>query len=167
MDRYAYYALKRRVFDVSVVVGLLAGVTRRNLAHWLVKDRGFPWRNDCSVDDLNRLLAFLLYPDIVCLAESAPDYPMRGRPDDEDDDESLEPAQVHEVLVRHAAEEINLDQAVELLGPTFAAAAEEREYRDESDVDAFDVLEAARRSPLGERRHRVLFRALRAPGAVG
>jgi hypothetical protein len=39
VDRYAYYALKRRVFDVSVVVAALAGITRRNLAHWLVKFR--------------------------------------------------------------------------------------------------------------------------------
>jgi hypothetical protein len=166
VDRYAYYALKRRVFDMSVVVAALAGITRRNLAHWLVKSRGFPWRADCSVDDLNMLLAFLLDPATVALARGAPDYPEHVRYGDENDEQLLEPAQVHEVLVRHAAQEVSVQQAAELLGPTIDAASEEREngsYWDEP--DAWDVLEAARKPVLGEPRHRALVRAVRAQAA--
>ncbi len=163
VDRYAYYGLKRRVFDVSVVVAALAEITRRNLAHWLVKSSGFPWRADCSVDDLNRLLAFLLDPATVALARAAPDYPEHVRYGDEDNEQLLEPAAVHEVLVRHAAHEVSVQQAAELLGPTLDAATEEREnsgYREEH--DAWDVLEAVRKTVLGEPRHRALVRAVRA-----
>jgi hypothetical protein len=163
VDRYAYYGLTRRVFDVSVVVAALAGITRRNLAHWLVKSRGFPWRADCSVDDLNRLLAFLLDPATIALARAAPDYPLHVRHGDEDDELLLEPAAVHEVLVRYAAQEVSVQQVAELLGPTLDAATEEREdsgYRDKH--DAWDVLEAARIPVLGELRHRAIIKAVRA-----
>jgi hypothetical protein len=166
VDRYAYYALKRRVFDVSVVVAALAGTTRRNLAHWLVKSRGFPWRANCSVDDLNRLLTFLLDPATVALARTAPAYPQHAGYGGEDDEQLMEPAQVHELLVRHAAQEVSVQQTAELLGPTLDAATEEREnstYRDEH--DAWDVLEAARMSVLGELRHRALIQAGRAEAA--
>jgi hypothetical protein len=166
VDRYAYYALKRRVFDVSVVVAALAGITRRNLAHWLVKSRGFPWRGNCSVDDLNRLLAFLHDPATVTLARAVPDYPLHVRYGDEDDEQLLAPAAVHEALVRHAAHEVSVQQAAELLGPTLDAATKEREdigYRDEH--DAWDVLEAGRMPVLGELRHRALIKAVRAQAA--
>ena len=166
VDRYAYYGLKRRVFDVSVVVAALAGITRRNLAHWLVKARGFPWRADCSVDELNSLLDFLLDPATVALARAAPDYPPHVRHGDEDDERLLEPAAVYEVLVRCAAQEVSVEQVAELLGPTLDTAPEEREdtgYRDEH--DAWDVLEAARIPVLGELRHRAIIKAVRAQAA--
>lgn len=166
VDRYAYYALKRRVFDVSVVVAALARITRRNLAHWLVKSRGFPWRADCSVEDLNRLLTFLLDPATVTLARAAPDYPPHVRHGDEDDELLLEPAAVHEVLVRCAAQEVSVQQAAELLGPTLDAATEEREDNGSRDEhDAWDVLEAARIPVLGELRHRAIIKAVRAQAA--
>lgn len=70
----AYYALKRRVFDMSTTVAEAAGLTTRTMAHWLVKEKGFPWREDCTWDDLRRLLVLLEQPGIVEEARSAPDY---------------------------------------------------------------------------------------------
>jgi hypothetical protein len=67
------------------------------------------------------------------------------------------------VLLRHAAQELSVQQVAELLGPTLDAATEEREdsgYRDEH--DAWDVFEAARIPVLGELRHRAIIKAVRA-----
>lgn len=63
------------MFDVSTTVAEAAGVTTRNLAHWLVKEKGFPWRDDCTWDDLRRMLTFLELPGTAAEASFAPDYP--------------------------------------------------------------------------------------------
>jgi hypothetical protein len=44
---------------------------------WLVKERGYPWRQDRLMPDLLRLLTFLQDPDTVVAARSVPDYPDR------------------------------------------------------------------------------------------
>jgi hypothetical protein len=74
-----YYEVKSRVYTAAHQIADEAGVTHRNFSHWLVKERGFPWRQDCAVPDLLRLLAFLEDPDTTIAARAAPDYP-EGRP---------------------------------------------------------------------------------------
>jgi hypothetical protein len=75
-----YYEVKSRVNAAAHGVADQAGVTHRNLSLWLVKERGFPWRQDCAVPDLLRLLAFLQDTDTVVAARAAPDYPEKLAP---------------------------------------------------------------------------------------
>jgi hypothetical protein len=59
--RYAhqqlYYAVKSRVNAAAHRVADEAGVEHRDLSLWLVKQHGFPWRRDCTMPDLLRLLS--------------------------------------------------------------------------------------------------------------
>src|SRR5919106_3893598 len=70
-----YYAVKSRVNAAAHRVAEVAEVEHRNFSLWLVKQRGFPWRQDCSIDDLLRLLEFLRAPETIEAARSVPHYP--------------------------------------------------------------------------------------------
>ncbi|MCK2245215.1 MULTISPECIES: hypothetical protein [unclassified Crossiella] len=76
-EEQARYALKRRVDEIAHQVADAAGISYHDLCHWLVKDQGFPWRNDCDFGQLRTLLEFLQAPDTVGKARQAPDYPVR------------------------------------------------------------------------------------------
>jgi hypothetical protein len=177
VDTQTYYALRRRAYELSVVVAAAAGISKRNMAQWLVKAQGFPGRDDCLREDFRRMVAFLEEPGVIEQARHAPDYPdwrdrlPRGRRPDEIDDkggtpEPLTLAQVHDVLVRFSAGELSDEQAACLAGPTFDAAdADREERRDDPDglgADAWHVLEEDRATVLGETRYLALLAALRA-----
>jgi hypothetical protein len=72
--RQLYYAVKSRVNAAAHRVADEAGVDHRDLSHWLVKQHGFPWRRDCALSDMLRLLDFLRSPGVVDAARSVPRY---------------------------------------------------------------------------------------------
>lgn len=80
-EEQARYALKARVNDVAQRVADAAEVSHRNFSHWLVKAKGFPWRNDCDFDQLRELLTFLEQSATVEEARQAPNYPDRTSPE--------------------------------------------------------------------------------------
>src|SRR5207249_2211381 len=54
-EREAYYRLRSRVDKASKAMADAAGVNHRTFSLWLVRVKGFPWRRDCTIDDLRRL----------------------------------------------------------------------------------------------------------------
>ena len=72
--------LRRKVRAAAEKVAAQAGVSERNMSHWLVKAKGFPWRRDCTFEQLRDLLSFLERPEAVGEARTAPNYPDRTRP---------------------------------------------------------------------------------------
>jgi hypothetical protein len=77
----AYYSLRRRVQDACEHLADAARIDRRNLSHWLVKAKGFPWRDDCDFGELRRLLDFVQDPATVTEAQRAPEYPNMSSPE--------------------------------------------------------------------------------------
>lgn len=74
-EEQVHYALKRRVHDTAQSVAKKSNISYRNLCHWLVKEKGFPWRNDADLTQLQALLEYLEDPCIINEAQQAPDYP--------------------------------------------------------------------------------------------
>ncbi|MDN5855426.1 MAG: hypothetical protein L0K86_21790 [Actinomycetia bacterium] len=70
-----YYEVKRRVNVAARALAERVGVSHRNLSIWLVKEHNYPWRQDCSIDDLRDLLDFLSGPKIDEMAAKVPEYP--------------------------------------------------------------------------------------------
>jgi hypothetical protein len=52
----------------------------RTISLWLVKEHEFPWRNDCDLEDLQRMLAFLADPANRAAARSVPPVGPRRSP---------------------------------------------------------------------------------------
>jgi hypothetical protein len=73
-----YFAVKSRVNAAAHRVADEAGVEHRDLSLWLVKQHGFPWRRECRMQDLLRLLEFLCSPETVDAARSVAQYPNRS-----------------------------------------------------------------------------------------
>jgi hypothetical protein len=57
-----YYAHRKEVNRALIGLEEEAGHDGRTLALWLVLDHGFPWRDECELEDLQRILAFLADP---------------------------------------------------------------------------------------------------------
>lgn len=54
-----YYAHRTEVNRAVEALAEETGHDGRTIALWLVKDHGFPWREACELEDLQRMLAFL------------------------------------------------------------------------------------------------------------
>lgn len=80
-EEQVYYALKRKVHDVAQRVAEKSNISYRNLCHWLVKEKGFPWRNDADFTQLQALLEYLEDPRTICGAREAPNYPNVSDPE--------------------------------------------------------------------------------------
>ena len=74
-EEQACYMLRRRVHDVAQEFARTAGIAHRNLSHWLVKVKGYPWRGDCDFDQLRSMLRLLEDPAAIEEARKAPNYP--------------------------------------------------------------------------------------------
>lgn len=59
VERERYYALKKEINALAVELAQQTGQETRHVNSWLVHEHGFPWRNECSTDDLERMREFL------------------------------------------------------------------------------------------------------------
>ncbi|MHA6623626.1 hypothetical protein [Pseudonocardia sp. DLS-67] len=74
-EREAYYRLRPRVDKASKAMADAAGVDHRTFSLWLVRVKGFPWRRDCTMDDLRRLYVYLVDARNVEEARGVPTAP--------------------------------------------------------------------------------------------
>ena len=58
VDERVKLQLRRHVHEAAQVFAERAGVNHRDLSHWLVKSRGYTWRDQCSTEDRQRLFQF-------------------------------------------------------------------------------------------------------------
>lgn len=63
--------LRRKIRQRTTAINALTGIESRDLSVWLVKQRGFPWRDDCEHDDLVALCRFVDDPATPGLARIA------------------------------------------------------------------------------------------------
>lgn len=122
---------------------------------------------------------FLEAPGVIELARRAPDYAdwrnraACGRLNREDTQEEgpelLTLAQVHDVILRYATDEVTVDEVIPLLSTTLSAADVNREKLrnslNGSSADAWDMLAYDRVWLLGETRYRAFMTALRSSRA--
>ena len=62
-QREAYFRLKKEVHILSTEVAQSVILDSRSYSLWLVKVKGFPWRDECKWKDLKRLKRYLMSPE--------------------------------------------------------------------------------------------------------
>ncbi|MGW4586374.1 hypothetical protein ACWEKJ_03495 [Amycolatopsis thermoflava] len=75
-----YYAHRTEVHRAVEGLAEEVGHDTRTISLWLVKEHGFPWRDDCELKDLQQMLAFLADPANRAEARSIPPAPPPRRP---------------------------------------------------------------------------------------
>ena len=78
--RQATYALRREVTNMVKALAREVGHDSRTISIWLVKQHGFPWRQQCDRSDLYRLRQFLLDPEVRAEAATIEPAPPRRLP---------------------------------------------------------------------------------------
>ncbi|MGW6699778.1 hypothetical protein [Nocardia sp. NPDC055049] len=78
--REQYYAHRKEVNRAVQALAEEAGQDGRTISLWLVRNHGFPWRNNCELEDLQRMLAFLADPENRAAARSVPSARPRMQP---------------------------------------------------------------------------------------
>jgi hypothetical protein len=67
--------LRRKVGAATEHMATSAGIHGRDLSHWLVEQNGFPWRDNCTYEDLIGLYGFAIDPANIEAARGAPAVP--------------------------------------------------------------------------------------------
>ncbi|GAA4737547.1 hypothetical protein [Actinomycetospora chibensis] len=79
-QRLRYFDLKKEVNRIVTALETSSGLDGRTISRWLVFEQGFPWRNACTYEDLQRLKDFLTDPGILKLLPSEPVPPRPPSP---------------------------------------------------------------------------------------
>ncbi|WP_194814259.1 hypothetical protein [Nocardia sp. XZ_19_385] len=75
-----YYAHRTEVHRAVEDLAHEVGLDGRTISLWLVREHSFPWRDNCELEDLQRLLAFLAAPPNRLAARRIPKADPRHTP---------------------------------------------------------------------------------------